>query len=455
MAGHYITSNIFVPLYKFNLYINFLITEIFCKFPYRKVLETNYSIMLIRNFIRISVLSIIGISLFGCKTEEVILNGDIKGIVTDAETNEPIQNAAIKVMRLNVAYYMTSTGNDGAYLLKHINPGEYDIQASKNGYNTTSKKTQVIETKIGEINFALNGIPISRLSDSSLSFELDFTSLHFTISNIGRGKLSYEARPSQDWITISPSNGELKGNETDTLRITINKSGLSDSILYKETIKIFTDLGLDTFKVIVNGLMFAGQAYKMVKIDTQTWLAENLNIGEPAVNWESNNGKIEKSCYLEKDINCKTYGALYEWNEMMQYNPSDTATIGTTRGICPAGWHIPTEKEWISLINFLGERMYAGGKLKESGIKHWLAPNVGATNEVGFTALPGGYRTLETSSYYSGIDSVGVFWTATKPTPGYKFGGIQLKLGYGDSQIITDVEPKALEACSVRCIKNP
>jgi len=59
----------------------------------------------------------------------------------------------------------------------------------------------------------------------------------------------------------------------------------------------------------------------------------------------------------------------------MNYNPSDDGTVGTTRGICPAGWHLPTENEWLTLINYLGGNQQAGGKLKETGIVHWKTPN--------------------------------------------------------------------------------
>jgi hypothetical protein len=82
-------------------------------------------------------LSTIATFLFSCKTEEVIVHGDIKGLVTDAETSEPIQAAKIK---LNPSNDTTSTVSDGAYLLKNLVPGDYEIQASKFSYGTSLKK---------------------------------------------------------------------------------------------------------------------------------------------------------------------------------------------------------------------------------------------------------------------------------------------------------------------------
>ena len=81
------------------------------------------------------------------------------------------------------------------------------------------------------------------------------------------------------------------------------------------------------------------------------------------------------------------------------------------QGVCPSGWHLPSDSEWIELTNYLGGSNIAGGKLKETGTTHWNSPNTGATNESGFTALPGGLR------YGSGtFTDVGFgtdFWTAS------------------------------------------
>ena len=90
--------------------------------------------MLIRNLVRFLVLIVISIFLYSCKTEEVIVNGDINGLVTDAETSGPIQGALVKSMQSSVTTDTTRTLIDGSYLLKNLVPGDYVIQASKNGY---------------------------------------------------------------------------------------------------------------------------------------------------------------------------------------------------------------------------------------------------------------------------------------------------------------------------------
>ena len=163
-----------------------------------------------------------------------------------------------------------------------------------------------------------------------------------------------------------------------------------------------------------------GQKYTIVKIGDQWWMAENLNIGTykesiyTGVNHPdvSNNAVIEKYCYDNDTNNCIVYGGLYDWNEMMIYNPSDDSTIGTTQGICPAGWHLPTDPEWDALITYIGGATVAGGKLKEEGTSHWNSPNVDATNEYGFSAFGAGRRHSDGS--FISLGDYGNFWTSTQ-----------------------------------------
>jgi uncharacterized protein (TIGR02145 family) len=146
-------------------------------------------------------------------------------------------------------------------------------------------------------------------------------------------------------------------------------------------------------------------------------MAENLNIGTyvASVNtWNShsdvyNNGTIEKYCLVNYTFHCDLRGGLYDWNEMMGY----TTTPGV-QGICPptGGWHLPTDAEWTTLTNYLGGEVGAGGKLKVPGLSHWSAPNAGADNSSGFTAIQaygrggeGDFGTLPMTSFWSSTDS--------------------------------------------------
>ena len=127
---------------------------------------------------------------------------------------------------------------------------------------------------------------------------------------------------------------------------------------------------------------------------------------------QSDNGTIEKYCYNNSESYCDIYGGLYQWDEMMDYTTQEG-----TQGICPDGWHIPTDDEWTVLTNYLGGIAIAGGKMKstgtiEEGTGLWYDPNEGATNLSGFTGLPGGYR-----HYDGGFRNVGyfaIFWSSTE-----------------------------------------
>jgi uncharacterized protein (TIGR02145 family) len=162
-----------------------------------------------------------------------------------------------------------------------------------------------------------------------------------------------------------------------------------------------------------------GKSYLTVLIGDQCWMAENLNVGEKITGMKipGNNGVIEKHCYDDDNNNCDHYGALYRWNEMMNYT-----TVEMTQGICPKGWHIPSDYEWKILEKTLGmsqEEADAagwrgtdeGGKLKAAGTTYWEDPNTGATNSSLFTALPAG--GLDNEGNYSGLGYYADYWTST------------------------------------------
>jgi uncharacterized protein (TIGR02145 family) len=416
--------------------------------------------MITRKYLLILAFNISAILLFSCiPLDPVILHGDIRGSVFDAETSEPIQAALV---RLNPSDDTILTGNEGTFLLKNISPGDYEIQASKFAYATGSKNIKVVEAQTREINLSLSGIPVPYISVTYLDFAQNMTSLSFTISNIGNGELKWNSITSQNWITIFPPSGTVT-NEMDSITVMIDKTGLTENT-YKEIIRITsvrgTDIIQDTIGIYLNGVRDQDlNYYKIVKIGTQTWMAENLKVGKKLdirLDRSQNNEITERFCYKNEDLNCTIYGSIYQYNEVMQYHPSDTGTIGSTQGICSNGWHIPTEKEWLTLIEYLGGPAVAGGKLKESGTAHWLPPNTGATNETVFTALPGGYASGEfgledfTCGY---INSVGADWTATKPEGTASQIGSHFELRYDDSHITLSYRDEG--GFSVRCIKDP
>ena len=193
-----------------------------------------------------------------------------------------------------------------------------------------------------------------------------------------------------------------------------------------------------------------GNVYKTITIGTQTWMAENLKTtkyrnGDPIPNvtdgvaWEGL--VIGAYCWYANDAATykAVYGALYNWY-----------AVADSRILAPTGWHMPIDTEWATLIDFLGGGSIAGGKMKEEGMAHWLAPNTGATNESGFTALPGGSRGF--SGAFSAINYGGCWWSWFSPeyqatTAGTRYISSDYSGAYigGSGKFI---------GFSVRCIKD-
>ncbi len=188
-----------------------------------------------------------------------------------------------------------------------------------------------------------------------------------------------------------------------------------------------------------------GKLYNTVQIGTQCWLKENLNIGSMVNSSidQTNNGIIEKYCAWNDEGGCDIYGGLYQWDEMMQYT-----LIPGVQGLCPFGWHIPTDGEWTTITTYLGGGSQAGGKMKEAGTVHWQSPNVGASNESEFTALPGGAR------YPSGIiydlSQSAKFWSSTEWIPTHS---LMLRLDRSSPEVGRQGDDKP-HGYSIRCIKN-
>jgi uncharacterized protein (TIGR02145 family) len=188
-----------------------------------------------------------------------------------------------------------------------------------------------------------------------------------------------------------------------------------------------------------------GNVYTSVTIGTQVWMKENLKTTKyndgtaiPLVtnNTEWGNLTTPGYCWYNNDAtaNKATYGALYNWYAV------------NTGKLCPTGWHVPSDSEWTILITFLGEND-AGRKLKEIGNSHWESPN-DATNETGFTALPGGYRLYDGNFNY--LESWG-FWLSS--TEYSTENAIQVNMNCRLSFLGIDYFGKNW-GFSVRCLKN-
>ena len=201
-----------------------------------------------------------------------------------------------------------------------------------------------------------------------------------------------------------------------------------------------------------------GNIYNTVKIGKQIWMTENLRVTKyndgtdiPLVTGNPEWMALNSSgyCWFNNDYNTygSTYGALYNW-----------WVVGTGK-LCPTGWHVPTDTEWSQLILYLDPAAsqpnsydplswIAGGSLKESGTTHWLAPNEGATDAVGFMGLPASARLGDGRFLDLGYD--GHWWTSSEVN---NYSAWLYYVSNGNAAVWR-IPPAKYIAVSVRCLKD-
>ena len=200
------------------------------------------------------------------------------------------------------------------------------------------------------------------------------------------------------------------------------------------------------------------KSYSTVQIGTQCWMGENLNVGT-RINGGTNqtdNDTIEKYCYNDVVANCNTYGGLYQWDEMMQYT-TDTAT----QGICPGGWHLPTDNEWKIMEMQIGMSLTDANKIGYRGIDEgskiagnetlWadggLDQNVNFGTS-GFVGLPGG-NLFVNGSFFS-LTTGANFWSSSESGSGVW----NRHLNYRYPKLYRTSANSKASGYSIRCLKD-
>jgi uncharacterized protein (TIGR02145 family) len=231
-------------------------------------------------------------------------------------------------------------------------------------------------------------------------------------------------------------------------------SGLNYGKYYKYRVAAYTLSNTSNYSesaacsACVNCIVdYDGNVYKTIQIGSQLWMAENLKVTHytngtaipnllNASEWiASSSGAY--SYYDNLSGNSDTHGALYNWYAAAHYN------------IAPEGWHLPTDAEWQTLINYLGGNSIAGGKLKEVGTEYWDSPNSAATNESGFTAQASGYR----DDYNGDYDNMGYsarFWAVSTYNANFAYNRT---LNYNSSECVRSTGALA-GGFSVRLLKD-
>ena len=209
-----------------------------------------------------------------------------------------------------------------------------------------------------------------------------------------------------------------------------------------------------------------GNSYNTVLIGAQCWTKENLRVtryndgtaiqfdatggsGGESTTWQ--NLTIGAHSILENDnSNLTKYGYLYNGYAAKGIYTTGSNASTNTLNICPSGWHVPTDAEWTTLTTELGGEDVAGGKMKSIGMAYWNSPNTGATNESGFSALPGGFR--DSSGTFHFKNSSGFWWSSTEYQ--YLTDWVWYRISrYNQVNVMKSANGKT-DGFSVRCLRD-
>jgi uncharacterized protein (TIGR02145 family)/uncharacterized repeat protein (TIGR02059 family) len=309
----------------------------------------------------------------------------------------------------------------------------YAQSVTNNNLCAAPSATTSAATPLANTTATLNGTANANGCSTTVTFDYGLTTSYGSTVTAGQSPLTGSGSTAVSAIV----NG-LTSGQTYHFRVKASSSGgqtNGSDITFTTTIKDND-----------------ANVYTAVTIGTQVWMIENLKttkyndgtsinnvtdstawaaLTTPAYCWYNNDAATYKA----------TYGALYNWYAV------------NTGKLCPAGWHVPSDAEWTILTDYLGGESVAGGKMKESGTAHWWDPNISATNESGFTGLPGGYRwkVFYTGLIDNNISVEGLWWSSTLYTdPAYSW---MRGLGHLNSSIYRNGQGLQ-SGLSIRCVKN-
>jgi len=290
------------------------------------------------------------------------------------------------------------------------------------------------------------------------------------VSSTTKGFLPPRMTAAEIALITSPANGLVVFNTTDGKFYGF--VAIEDAGLWKEI-----SFGSGAISPpFICGSSFADphdcKVYTTVLIGTQCWMAQNLNVGTMIAGSgnQNNTGTIEKYCYSDLESNCTMYGGLYQWAEVVQYLNGATNTTswnpvptGNVQGICPTGWHLPTDAEWTTLTTYVSSQTayqcnsnvaYIAKSM--AATTNWttytgtciIGDNLAANNATGFTALPGGYR--RDNGTFDAVTDYGFWGSSTELSAANAWGR---GLGYGSAFVYRDGSSKS-DGFSVRCLRD-
>jgi len=312
-------------------------------------------------------------------------------------------------------------------------PGSHQLVIKKTGYRE-SRET---------ITLALNQPATKTITLEPLtgSLQVKVTPIEAEVNLLKNGQIIENWKGAKNIRNLIIGSYELEirldGYEKNTKNIEIREGRTTaEEIILKKTEKIIplTSNIPESCPPVIN---YAGKIYNIAQIGSQFWLKENLDVGTmtDVKQNQSNDGRIEKYCYNNDPGNCTKYGGLYQWNEAMAYS-----AVPRTKGICPAGWHIPTQSELKILKTSVN-----GSALKAKGQGTGSAAG---TNTSGFSALLAGCRY--NYGYFYFLADQTYFWSSTDY---FDTNAYSMNLIGDDKKIYLNDYDKSY-GFSIRCLRD-
>lgn len=357
------------------------------------------------------------------------LNTKISGQVFDKDTKEPLRG--VKIILDSLVDY---TDTSGYYQFLNFSQGTYFITAEMENY------------------FLYEGEVILSSREITFDIELDFriAEIFGIVKDSYTGEILKNVRVSlNNEEYMSDQNGyfEFLGLVKGTYIITADDESYKYPFYSEHILLVNKNQNYDILLLNVcsenTTVTYDGKDYSTVQIDNQCWFKENLDVGTMIASYntddnQTDNGIIEKYCYNNDLLNCDTYGALYQWNEAMQYEKGEGS-----QGICPTGWHIPSLDDMQSLRNVVdgsSNELKVFGEGRDEGV---------GTNNSGFSALLGGNREHQTGGFNS-INSRTRFWISNEYIENWPY--IMSLRNYNDIIYVDDSYVN--RGYSIRCLKD-
>jgi uncharacterized protein (TIGR02145 family) len=243
-------------------------------------------------------------------------------------------------------------------------------------------------------------------------------------------KMSSASEPVPEWVTVVPAFSPCGATISDIDGNIYNTVLIGAQCWTKENLRV---------RRYNNGTAIPFDATGGAGGSSSTW--QNLRIGAHTIYAHDS---------LAYPSNRTNYGYLYNWYAAKGIYTERTILSTDTLNLCPSGWHVPYDSEWTTLINELGGESVAGGKMKSVRTFYWNSPNEGATNESGFSALPGGFRITDGS--FNNLRNSAAFWSFSESRADYYSAWLR-RLDYNSDDVFR-ISYEKEHGASIRCLKD-